>query len=239
MYYRQNTSDIKAIREACANLIGEKKRTSTYERVRFPPKFRIEKGDVWMDCGAHIGSFTLKALKNGADSVISVEPEPSNIVLLTKNIAMNNLENRVTLESCAISAEGNGKAVLYRTKSTYRHTLIAVKGHIDTVPVSTISLFKLLKKHGKTNAVKLDIEGNELAVLESMDWKNTGVRKLVFEYSFDHHPVTEDFHNLIDYLKGHFTTVYHHASIPDRGRIWDTKISRGNNGRLVWCWREA
>jgi len=242
IYHRKDTSDIKAIKEACANLRDEddpslpRKISSSYERVRAAPIFKLGKDEIWMDCGAQIGSFTLRALKNGAKCVISIEPEDTSASLFSKNIIENGFQDKNILERFAIVPdEGISHVTLHKTNSTYRHTLISSVKHTDKVIVPAITLTTLLKKYPDTTCVKLDIEGNEKTVLQSVDWKKTNVSKLVYEYSFDHHPVMDEFYDLIDYMKSHFKTVFYRPSVPKRGEIWNTKITRGANGWLVWC----
>ena len=239
IHHRENTSDIKAIKEACAKVPGDVKKTSSYERVKKAPIFKIEAGDIWLDCGAQIGSFTLRALKNGASHVISVEPEDSSRQLFEKNVAENGYTEKVTLENCAIVPEPvpGGTLTLHLTKSTYRHTLVDTGKGIGQQTVRAVPLRDLLQKYPQVNACKLDIEGNEKGVLQSVDWRGTNVNKLVFEYSLDLYPELSDFHDLLDWLKEHFTTVYYRNSLPPRGAVWDTKKTRGANGWLVWCLR--
>lgn len=46
----------------------------------------VRKGDVVLDCGAHIGLFTRKALSMGARMVIAIEPSPKNLECLKRNL---------------------------------------------------------------------------------------------------------------------------------------------------------
>ena len=240
--YRADTSDIKAIREACGNIDaeGEKKRSSSYERKMRAPLFKIEPDDVWLDCGAQIGSFSVRAAKNGAKKIIAIEPEQDNHAMLKENISRNKFQNVIQVEKCAIVGDPeavNHKIHLNKTTSTYRHTLLPVKKTTGSEEVPAVSLKDLFDKYPDINAVKVDIEGSEVDVLRSMDWSATQVKKLVFEYSLDHHPVMSKFYDLIDHMKGYFTTVYHVPSLPGRDCVWDTKVTRGANGTLVWCTR--
>lgn len=239
--YRKDTSDIKAIKEAFGGI--DTKRSSSYERIRTLPVFRIEKEDVWLDCGAHIGSFSLRALRNGCKRVICIEPQNDNFELLNMNLYENNkdLSNNVQVKRVALVANEDTKEIsLHCTSSTYRHTTleIAPEKYYEIQTVEACTLTKLIKeiyKEFKINAIKLDIEGNEKNVLKSFDFKSANINKLVFEYSFDHHPVMEEFYDLIDYLKTHFEIVYFRNSIPSRNSIWDTKITRGANGQTIWA----
>lgn len=239
IWYRKGTSDEKAIREACANVEGEQKRTSSYERTRRAPMFKLEEGDIWLDCGTHIGSFTLRALKNGASKVISVEPEQGSHAILQRNLQVNGLQDKVIVYNNAIVTKmpRDKQVTLHITPSTYRHTIREGVKHLCTQTVGCIKLSDLLKKHKDVTGVKLDIEGNEKDIICSVDWSRTKVKKLVLEYSLDHHPVLDDFYDMIDHLKATFSTVFFRPSLPPRGAVWDTKITRGANGWLVWCIR--
>lgn len=46
----------------------------------------VRRGDVVLDCGAHIGVFTKEALEYGAHRVIAVEPAPENLECLRRNL---------------------------------------------------------------------------------------------------------------------------------------------------------
>jgi predicted methyltransferase len=87
-YYRENTSDIKAIEEACGK-IAKGPTKSAYTRTHKEPKFIIENNDIWLDIGAHIGAFSLRAIKDGASHVYSIEPHPENEKMLMQNMQLN------------------------------------------------------------------------------------------------------------------------------------------------------
>jgi hypothetical protein len=64
----------------------------------------------------------------------------------------------------------------------------------------------------KPDGVKIDIEGAEIDILESVtykDWASWSTKKLVFEYSFDIDNSIPRFLNIIDNLRKYFTTVYY------------------------------
>jgi FkbM family methyltransferase len=56
---------------------------------------------LW-DIGANVGSFTIFAASLGIP-VVAIEPMPHNILLLTKNIVLNNLQDRVVVIPMAVS----------------------------------------------------------------------------------------------------------------------------------------
>jgi len=63
----------------------------------------IKSSDVVLDCGAHIGLFTLKAA-NVCSHVVSVEPSSGNFYLLQRNIILNGLRKKVTPIKKAVAA---------------------------------------------------------------------------------------------------------------------------------------
>ena len=67
-------------------------------------KEHIKLGDKVIDVGAHIGYFSLlfSKLVGEKGNVYSFEPEPKNIKLLIKNIAVTNIQNS-TLEPPPVS----------------------------------------------------------------------------------------------------------------------------------------
>ena len=57
----------------------------------------------------------------------------------------------------------------------------------------------------------MDIEGAEIDLLEYLtaaDYRKAGVKKLVYEYSFDIDPSIPRFMKIINQLKKYFTTVH-------------------------------
>ena len=63
------------------NILDEIYLMKVYEKVR-----GIKKGDVVVDCGAHVGIFTIKAANAGARYVLSIEPDPINFLFLRLNV---------------------------------------------------------------------------------------------------------------------------------------------------------
>jgi FkbM family methyltransferase len=150
---------------------------------------RVNVGDVWLDLGANIGTFTLGVVGFGG-TVVAVECEESNLGLLAENVALNGFEDSVTVVPKAVSME-EGEVELFvctARRNTYRHSLKMVKNR-EPVPVQSTTLATLLTDHPNINAIKLDIEGAEMEILESLDASVVAnVQKIVFEWTFDYDP---------------------------------------------------
>lgn len=158
MLYREGTTDEKVMDEVL--------KRNVYERKKLD--FQIEPSDIWLDCGANIGTFTLLCLHKKA-KVYAFEPEPENFNLLNQNIKMNHPGKKGVRTFRQALFLQDDKAPLYLCKgdyNKYRHTLFYKRGRsIIQVPVR--SIFTVLAKY-PVNCIKMDIEGSEIEILEHM-----------------------------------------------------------------------
>jgi len=146
---------------------------STLEEVVYKDiyeeEYKIKPGDVILDVGAHIGSFTLKAAKEVGPSgrVVSFEPSSENFKLLSLNVSSND-DTNVKLFKVAIGSEP-GTAKLHLgdrrgTNSLLSDAKIDQIG-IEEVPIRTLDSVADELKLGKVSFLKIDVEGFELEVL--------------------------------------------------------------------------
>ena len=85
-------------------------------------KKEIEKGDTVLDLGSHIGYYTLIAaeLVGEKGKVFAFEPEPTNFVLLKKNIKINNYQNVIPVQKAVSNKNGKGRLYLKEKKTQNR-----------------------------------------------------------------------------------------------------------------------
>jgi len=192
MEYRVGTSDDKVMNEIYKQKIYEK-------------YFSIESTDNWLDLGACFGAFTVKCL-NKSCYVRAVEPQPDNFKLLQKNVSK--FKNVEIIEAGVVSSlNNNSNAKLYIAKSNtnhWRHTIIPVRGR-KTIDIMLIKFETLLQN---INAIKMDIEGAEIEILEQVkieDLKN--INKMVIEWSYDKDRSIARFLSVVDKLKKVFKNV--------------------------------
>jgi FkbM family methyltransferase len=133
----------------------------------------VRRGGVVWDVGAHLGYYTLLALRRGASRVLSVEPLPANRELLRHHIDVNRLSGRVRVRDCAV-AEKVGDALLAPATTTSEARLSApgdaAPPAAECLRVRTTTLDHLLDESRDAGdsppaLVKLDIEGAEAAAL--------------------------------------------------------------------------
>lgn len=155
----------------------------------------IQEGDNFFDVGANIGVFSIYAAKRFANiSCYCFEPEYSNLNVLKDNIVANDITNKVTIHSVAISnAVGLSKLNLQDlTTGAAAHT--ESKEPIDMTHegypvvwaegIATVSLDYISKELNVfPNALKIDTDGNEDKVLEgaALLLRDSRLRSLVIE----------------------------------------------------------
>lgn len=118
----------------------------------------LKPGDLFIDVGAHIGSYTLWAIEQGA-AVISVEPDPGAAAALRRNLQINSYAADV-IEAAVADIEGEvpytvGLGVLNH---------IVPEGGPDTRPVPATTLDSIIGSRTAAG-VKIDVEGAEALVL--------------------------------------------------------------------------
>ena len=69
---------------------------------------------------------------------------------------------------------------------------------------ASVTLDGVLQKHTRANAVKMDIEGAELDILEANIKFPARIKTLVCEYSFSHDVSVKRFKKIIKLLKSQF-----------------------------------
>jgi FkbM family methyltransferase len=112
-----------------------------------------------VDVGANIGLFTLAlASRIGpGGSVQAFEPDPVNLRLLEENIAINELQGRVTISGKALS-DVNGTVLLDPSHDAASSHLSRTGTQVETVRLDDYPLEAL-------HLMKIDVEGTECRVL--------------------------------------------------------------------------
>lgn len=111
-----------------------------------------QSGDVCLDLGAHIGSFSGRAVSAGA-TVVAVEPEPTNCAMFRINVP------DTPLIEAAVGPYSDEYVDLYLS-STYGHTTTKTNRSRPSIQVPTVSFEELCYAHQPT-FIKIDVEGAE------------------------------------------------------------------------------
>ena len=118
----------------------------------------VRPGMTAVDCGAHHGvvSLWLARRVGTGGRVHSFEPDPTSRAKLEENVRLNGLEN-VTVHAAAVSSSAGRLKFIAQASAT---------SHLGDGPGAVeVDVVTLDEAVGRADVVKLDVEGNEAAVL--------------------------------------------------------------------------
>ena len=129
----------------------------------------LKEGDVFLDLGANLGYFAMMgcSIVKERGKVISFEPNPQNLQLITAS-QQDNKFNNLTLYPYAVSDHA----------TTLRFTTVGSNGGVITehskyqthyLMVESVVLDDFLKDEERIDFVKMDIEAHELPALRGME----------------------------------------------------------------------
>jgi len=121
----------------------------------------LRPGDLFVDVGANIGSYTVLASAVAGADTISVEPDPGTMASLKRNIEANAIGERVSTVEAAVGANA-GTARFTVGRDTVNR--IASEADAGTRAVRVMRLDDLLAGRAPI-LIKLDVEGFEAEVL--------------------------------------------------------------------------
>jgi FkbM family methyltransferase len=149
--------------------------TGTYEPdVLHRIENEMRKGEVFVDCGAHIGVHALSAASRlrtvGGGKVYAFEPAPDTAANLRRAAAANQLD----IEVVPLALSDDRRTMALRTDERYGAADLGVRSEYGSgQPIATIdatTFDEWAKSVGlkRLDVVKIDVEGGELSVLRGM-----------------------------------------------------------------------
>ena len=184
---RDGTSDIKTFDEVIIN--------NTYQRK----EFQISPDEYWLDLGGNVGAFAVLALTKGA-TVDIYEPDPFSCKMIEKNLKVNNYNANIIQK--AVVANDKKKMTMYvgNNNQVWRNSLYKNWGN-EKFTVECIHFSEIVDENSN---VKMDIEGAEMEILESMQ---TFPKKMVFEWSFDVDPSLTRYRKILSKMNDNYDVV--------------------------------
>jgi FkbM family methyltransferase len=123
----------------------------------------VRKGDVVIDCGADIGTFTRKALDMGASLVVAIDPDPQKVICLRRNFEQQaSWAGKVKVLQMGVWNREELMPFYENTGSV----VIAQGLSNEVIRLTTID--NLVAELGlpRVDFIKMDIEGAEIAALQ-------------------------------------------------------------------------
>jgi len=153
---------------------------------RFPDLRKQSNKGLVLDLGANIGDFSDACLDLGF-SVIAVEPHPSALVYLEKR-----MKRKQNVEVLPVGVSNvDGKSILYThpdhsndpiTTSISASTISdKFQGKQNCFEIEVISIDQLLDRDLVFQIVKVDIEGSEMLLVDSIIKNSSKIRRLLLE----------------------------------------------------------
>lgn len=188
-----------------------------YER----PGFEIKNNDTIIDIGGHIGLFALfssQFCKSG--KIYCFEPIKENFDMLKTNIELNHITNIIPINA-AVSKD-NAQVTIYLNEDEAGHSMHVIG--TKTVQVRSISLQSIFDSYDidSCDFLKIDCEGEEYTIMDSLPFVNNKIKKICIEYHFaDTKPHLLE--ELIKKLESFSFNVKTRKILPDIGFLYATR----------------
>ena len=185
--FRDGTSDIKTFDEVIVKDAYQKR------------DFRIQQGEHWLDLGGNVGAFSLLAISKGATLDV-YEPDPFSCKMIEKNLKANKFNANIIQKAVVANDKKRMTMFVGNNMNVWRNSLYKDWGN-EKFTVDCIHFGEVI---GESSNVKMDIEGAEMEILESMQLLP---KKMVFEWSFDVDPSLVRYRKILQKMRKHYNFV--------------------------------
>lgn len=154
-----------------------------FEDMAFVAHF-LRPGDLFVDVGANVGSYTVLAAKVAAADAIAIEPVPETYRRLLTNVHLNEIGGRVHAMNVGVG-EARGRLRFTTALDCENHALDEHEPYDGPcVEVAVVPLDDITAERAPT-AMKIDVEGFEKAVLDgaARTLGDSSLQALVIELS--------------------------------------------------------
>lgn len=122
----------------------------------------LRKGDLFLDLGANIGSYTILASKISGAHTIAVEPDSQTVLHLRRNVEANGMGDLVEIVEAALGAE-HGMARFSIGRDTTNQVVADVSLNSREVKLMPLDV---IVGNREPVMIKMDVEGYEAQVLK-------------------------------------------------------------------------
>ncbi len=121
----------------------------------------VHAGDTVLDCGAHVGVYTRKALAAGASTVVAIEPAPRAVECLRRNFTAEVAAGRVIIYPKGVWDREDTLTFYENGNSDAADSFVVHFGYSRGIKMPVTSMDKLAEelKLSKVTFIKADIKG--------------------------------------------------------------------------------
>jgi FkbM family methyltransferase len=123
----------------------------------------LQAGDLFVDIGANIGSYSVLAGSCEGVNVVAFEPVSSTFSWLQKNIQVNKLDKKVYAKNIGL-ADQEGTIYFSSNLDTLNHVVSKHEKNSSSIEVDVLTLDDVMKEKSPT-IIKIDTEGYESQIL--------------------------------------------------------------------------
>ena len=152
------------------------------ETIKWIDSFENKNGNIFWDIGANIGLYSIYgAIKKDKLKVIAFEPSTLNLNLLSKNISINNLSDKIIINQIGLTDSPN-KFILFNESSPYEGSAdssFGVNFNFEGKKLNVINKYKIFGNSINyllenqilevPTYIKLDVDGIEHLILKGAD----------------------------------------------------------------------
>jgi len=159
----------------------------------------VRSGDLFVDVGANVGSYTILACGARGARGCAIEPVPDTFERLCSNVRLNKMDDRVKCVNAGIGSV-RGTIQFTNTKDAANHALAPGEAEEETVGVEVFPLDLILADESPV-AMKVDVEGYETPLLDGAQetLKKSSLQAVIMElngsgtrYGWDETRVVEE-----------------------------------------------
>lgn len=141
-----------------------------------------------IDIGSNIGISALYFLsRNHLNKIISIEPDPNNIIFLRKNLEQSKFQDRYKIIEKAIDDEAGNQKLSIVENGVNTSLIKRQRNLLKIIDIEVITFDELIQNCSFFDpklylVLKIDIEGAEERVLRSINFrKYNSIRKIILE----------------------------------------------------------
>ncbi len=122
----------------------------------------VRPGDIVLDCGAYVGTYTRLALSSGAKLVVAIEPSPESVECLRRNLAKETAGGKVIIYPKGIWDCETTLTLFANLANTAGNSFVGNSAgqELPGIPVTTIEKLVRELKLPRVDFIKADVKGS-------------------------------------------------------------------------------